>query len=71
MGFGVFIHRADSIYNDSPASRYQFPRPYFERASTTVGDWIVYYEPRRPSGDLMKTGGTQAYLATGRISDII
>jgi putative restriction endonuclease len=34
------------------------------------GDWIVYCEPRRPSGDLMKTGGKQAYFATARISDI-
>jgi len=28
MSFGVFIHRADSIYDDSPAERYQFPRQY-------------------------------------------
>jgi putative restriction endonuclease len=27
MGFGVFIHRSDSIYDDSPAERYQFPLP--------------------------------------------
>jgi hypothetical protein len=26
MGFGVLIHRSDSIYDDSPAERYQFPR---------------------------------------------
>lgn len=64
MGFGVFIHRADSIYNDSPASRYQFPRPYFERASTTVGDWIVYYEP-------VKVRGSKGYYAIARVSEVV
>ena len=45
MAYGVFIHRADSIYNDSPAERYQFPKQYLERARACVGDWILYYEP--------------------------
>jgi putative restriction endonuclease len=31
MGFGVFIHRSDSMYDDSPAERYQFPRQYEPR----------------------------------------
>src|SRR5437588_352128 len=31
MGFGVFIHRSDSIYDDSPAERYQFPSQYLGR----------------------------------------
>jgi putative restriction endonuclease len=47
MAFGAFVHRADSIYEDSPASQYQFPRQYLSRAQQCVGDWIVYYEPRK------------------------
>ncbi len=47
MAFGVFIHRADSVYEDDPARRYQFPAMYFSRAAKFVGDWIVYYEPTK------------------------
>ncbi len=31
MAFDVFIYRPDSIYDDSPAERYQFPRAYLGR----------------------------------------
>lgn len=64
MTFGVFIHRADSIYDDSPAERYQFPKPYFERASATVGDWIVYYEP-------VKVRGSKGYYAIAKVERIV
>ncbi len=46
MGFGVFINRSDSIYDDSPADQYQFPLQYLERVEGCVGFWIVYYVPR-------------------------
>lgn len=64
MGFGVFIHRADSIYDDSPAERYQFPAQYLGRAETCLGDWIVYYEPR-------KVPGTRGYYAVAKVERII
>lgn len=64
MAFGVFIHRADSIYDDSPAERYQFPRPYLERASATIGDWILYYEP-------VKVVGSKGYYAIARVERIV
>lgn len=64
MGFGVFIHRADSIYDDSPAERYQFPNQYLARAQTCVGDWIVYYEPR-------KVLETRGYFAVAKVQQII
>lgn len=47
MTRGVFLHREDSIYNDRPAEQYQFPNSYLSRASQFVGDWVIYYEPRR------------------------
>jgi putative restriction endonuclease len=64
MGFGVFIHRADSIYDDSPAERYQFPSQYLSRATACVGDWIIYYEPR-------KVAETRGYFAVAKIQQII
>lgn len=64
MTRGVFLHREDSRYDDRPAERYQFPRQYLSRASQFVGDWIVYYEPRRgPTG--------KGYYAIARVEQII
>ena len=64
MGFGVFIHRSDSIYDDSPAERYQFPGQYLSRATNFVGDWIVYYEPS-------KVEATRGYFAIAKVQQII
>jgi len=64
MGFGIFIHRADSIYDDSPAERYQFPSQYLKRAEACIGDWIVYYEPR-------KVTETRGYFAVAKVQQII
>jgi putative restriction endonuclease len=64
MGFGVFVHRSDSIYDDSPAERYQFPRQYLGRVDACIGDWIVYYEPR-------KVADTRGYFAIARVERVI
>jgi putative restriction endonuclease len=64
MSFGVFVHRADSIYADSPAEQYQFPSQYLSRAKAFVGDWILYYEPR-------KVRDTRGYFAIARVQQII
>lgn len=64
MGNGVFVHRTDSIYDDSPAERYQFPRQYLRRAQSCVGDWILYYEPT-------KVEKTRGYFAVAKVADII
>jgi putative restriction endonuclease len=61
---GVFLHREDSRYDDLPAERYQFPPQYLRRAQEFVGDWIIYYEPRRgPTG--------RGYYAVARVERII
>lgn len=64
MIFGVFIHRSDSIYNDSPAEQYQFPRVYLRRVQACVGSWIVYYEPT-------KVRDTRGYFAIARVQQVI
>ncbi|MBR1365911.1 HNH endonuclease [Bradyrhizobium ottawaense] len=64
MGFGVFIHRSDSIYDDSPAEQYQFPSQYLRRVETCVGDWIIYYEPS-------KVAETRGYFAIARVQQVV
>lgn len=64
MAFGVFIHRADSIYDDSPAERYQFPAQYFGRAEPSIGDWIVYYEP-------VKVPNSRGYFAVAKVESVV
>jgi putative restriction endonuclease len=64
MSYCVFMHRSDSIYDDSPAEQYQFPRQYLGRAEGSVGDWIVYLEPS-------KVPGTRGYFAIARVQQVI
>ena len=64
MGYGVFINRLDSIYDDSPAERYQFPGVYLTRVQACVGDWIVYCEPR-------KVVDTRGYFAVAKVERIV
>ena len=64
MTLGVFVHRTDSIYDDSPAERYQFPAQYLGRAQACVGDWVLYYEP-------VKVKETRGYFAVARVQEII
>jgi putative restriction endonuclease len=64
MGHGIFIHRTDSIYQDSPAEHYQFPTQYLGRAQSCVGDWIIYYEPS-------KVADTRGYFALAKVAQII
>ncbi len=35
-----------------------------------VGDWAIYYEPRRTSTELSSRGGRMAYFATARITHV-
>ena len=64
MAFGVFIHRSDSIYEDTPAAQYQFPSQYLRRVEACVGDWIIYYEPS-------KVAETRGYFAIAKVSQVI
>jgi putative restriction endonuclease len=70
MTKAVFTTKVDSTYDDLREKRYQFPRTYLRQAEAAVGDWIVYYEPRRTSGDLSSRGGRQAYFAAAKVDRI-
>ncbi|MCR9243058.1 MAG: restriction endonuclease, partial [Rhodobiaceae bacterium] len=64
MGHCVFMLRPDSIYDDSPAEQYQFPPQYLARAKNSVGDWIVYLEPK-------KVRDTRGYFGIARVKQIV
>ena len=63
MTKGVFLHRADSIYDDFPEERYQFPKTYYSRAVQFIGDWIIYKEPEK--------AGRQGYFAVAKVEQIV
>ncbi len=64
MTLGIFLHRHDSIYDDSPAERYHFPRQYLGRVQACVGDWIIYLEPS-------KVKASRGYFAVAKIQEVI
>lgn len=59
----VFMHKADSIYEDEPDVVYDFPRRYLKAIQEGVGDWIVYYEPVK--------AGQRGYFAVAKIDQVI
>ena len=70
MSKAVFTTKAEPTYDDLPEYRYHFPRTYLRQVEAAVGDWIIYYEPRRRSGDPGSRGGRQAYFGTARVTAI-
>jgi putative restriction endonuclease len=70
MAKAVFTTKVDPTYDDLPEYRYHFPYTYRRAVEGTIGDWIIYYEPRRTSGNLSSRGGRQAYFATARVTAV-
>lgn len=67
MANAVFTTKAEPAYDDLPEIRYHFPARYLGQAEQTLGDWIVYYEPRRQGGVASAATGRQCYFATARV----
>ena len=70
MAKAVLTTKAVSAYDDLPEHKYHFPRTYLRQVTAAVADWIVYYEPRRPTQTLSSYGGRQSYFAIARIDSI-
>lgn len=70
MAKGIFTTRVNPAYEDLPEIRYHFPRTYLRYVESTIGDWIVYYEPRRTTSSVNSSGGRQAYFATAKVNSI-
>lgn len=60
MANAVFIASLASRYDDVLEQQYHFPSQYLARVQQTVGDWIIYYEPRRG-------GGRRVYFAMAEV----
>ncbi len=71
MAKAVFTTKVTPSYKDLPEYRYHFPRTYLNQARQAIGDYIVYYEPRRSSADLASFGGRQSYFGVARVTSIV
>lgn len=63
MAKAVFLHKADSIYDDEPDSVYDFPKRYLSTVKSCIGDWIIYYEPVK--------AGDRGYFAVAKVLEVI
>jgi putative restriction endonuclease len=71
MTKAIFTTKVTPSYKDLPEIHYHFPRRYLDRVKESVGDYIIYYEPRRSSSELSSSGGRQAYFGFARVTTII
>jgi putative restriction endonuclease len=53
MAKAVFTTKVAPSYKDLPEERYHFPRTYLNFVEQTIGDYIVYYEPRRSTQNFL------------------
>lgn len=60
---GVFVTGPQSPYGDDPPRFYRFPPKWLNAASSVVGNWIVYQEPRRAGG--------RGYFAVAKVAQIV
>lgn len=67
----VLMTKVDPSYDDLPEERYHFPPSYLKQVEQAVGDWAVYYEPRRSSASASSRGGRQVYFAVARVTSIV
>ena len=70
MPRAVFTHSPSSAYDDQPELRYHFPKTYLRVAQQAIGDWVLYYEPRRTEGSSSSTG-RQSYFAIARVTEVV
>jgi putative restriction endonuclease len=71
MAKGVFTTKVTPSYDDLPERQYHFPRTYLNQVRQTIGDHIIYYEPRRATAELSSRGGRQVYFGVARVRDVV
>jgi len=71
MSKAVLTTKVIPGYKDLPEVRYHFPRTYLNQVRQAVGDYILYYEPRRTTVELSSFGGRQSYFAVARVVELI
>lgn len=70
MPRAVLTTKVMPTYDDLPEERYHFPLAYLNQVRQAVSDFVVYYEPRRTSGEASSRGGQQAYFAVARVVSV-
>jgi putative restriction endonuclease len=70
MTKAIFTTKIVPSYDDRPEEHYHFPATYLNQVRAAVGDYIIYYEPRRSSIEDASRGGRQAYFATARVDGV-
>ena len=70
MAKAVFTTKITPTYRDLPELMYHFPKTYLRQATAAVGDWILYYEPRREDSSPGGRAGRQCYFAAARVTNI-
>ena len=70
MSKAILTTKVMPTYDDLPEERYHFPRTYLRQMNDAVDDFIIYYEPRRTSGEASSRGGRQAYFAVARVLSV-
>ncbi|MCF3535774.1 MULTISPECIES: HNH endonuclease [Stenotrophomonas] len=66
MAKAIFTSSEISPYRDLKEQWYHFSKNLLARVQETIGDWVIFYEPRRNSGP-SSSGGAQAYVALARV----
>lgn len=59
----VFVVGSHSIYADQPDTFYRFPQQWLNAAAQSVGQWVLYQEPRR--------AGPRGYYAAAKVEQIV
>lgn len=70
MAKAIFTTKISPSYRDLPELMYHFPKTYLRQATAAIGDWILYYEPRREDSSPAGRAGRQCYFATARVINI-
>jgi putative restriction endonuclease len=66
----VFQTKISPAYDDIPEHFYHFPHTYLKQVEAAIGDWIVYYEPRRSTHEERSRGGRQSYFAMAQVVSV-
>ncbi len=62
MAYAVFTQNPNSIYEDLPGLRYNFPSAYLNMVRETVGDWVVFYESKQ---------GAFGYVSVQKVVEVV
>lgn len=67
MTNAIFTAAESTAYDDQIEDRYHFPSTYLKQAEAAIGDFVIFYEPRRGN---TPNSGRSAYFAFARLDSI-